>query len=61
VTARILYMNWSGGIGGAETALFRLIKALDRENYRPIVWQMQEGIFARKILEMGIPVPERAF
>lgn len=54
--ANILYINWSGGIGGAEVALMRLIHSLDKDRYKPLVWQMQEGLFSRKILEAGIPL-----
>ena len=52
--ARILFVNWSGGIGGAEIALLRLMRGLNRDRYAFFVWAFQEGPFAEELKKLGM-------
>lgn len=51
---RLLFVNWSGGIGGAEMALLRLMRGLDQSLFEFSVWAFQEGDFTRELKKLGI-------
>lgn len=52
--AKILYLNPSAEVGGAERSLLDLLKHLDREKYYPIVSFPSEGKLKRELERMGI-------
>jgi glycosyltransferase involved in cell wall biosynthesis len=61
--ARVLYLNPTSEVGGAERSLIDLLEHLDRRQYHPIVCFPKEGKFASKLTGMGIevkmiPLPE---
>jgi glycosyltransferase involved in cell wall biosynthesis len=52
--AKILYLNPSAEVGGAERSLLDLLKHLDRKKYHPIVCFPSEGKLAWELERMGI-------
>jgi glycosyltransferase involved in cell wall biosynthesis len=52
--ARILYLNPTSEVGGAERSLLELLEHLDRKQYYPIVCFPSEGKLAGKLSGMGI-------
>lgn len=54
----VLHINWSGGIGGAERALYQLVKSqLAHSQYRPAVAFAQAGgHYYQRIVALGVPV-----
>jgi glycosyltransferase involved in cell wall biosynthesis len=52
--ARILYLNPTSEVGGAERSLLDLLEHLDRKQYYPIVCFPSEGKLAGKLSGMGI-------
>lgn len=62
----LVYLVGQLGVGGYERQLYYLLRAMDRERYRPIVavWNFKEDDrYVRPIQELGVPVvalPEAA-
>lgn len=52
--ARILYLNPTSEVGGAEKSLLDLLEHLDKKQYHPIVCFPSEGKLAAKLSRMGI-------
>ncbi|MBV8572709.1 MAG: glycosyltransferase, partial [Acidobacteriaceae bacterium] len=54
---KVLYLNPSGQLGGAETSLLTLVEGRRRERreFRPIVVTTEEGPFTRRCAELEIP------
>jgi glycosyltransferase involved in cell wall biosynthesis len=52
--AKILYLNPSSAVGGAERSLFDLLKYLDKEKYYPIVSFPSEGKLGTYLEKRGI-------
>jgi glycosyltransferase involved in cell wall biosynthesis len=52
--ARILYLNPTSEVGGAERSLLDLLEHLDRKKYHPIVCFPSEGKLVGKLSRMGI-------
>ncbi len=60
IRQRILYVNHTGTVSGAERMLLHTLDALDRERYEPIVMCPEEGTLASLIEARGIdciPMP----
>jgi glycosyltransferase involved in cell wall biosynthesis len=53
-SAKILYLNPSSQVGGAERSLVDLLKHLDKKQYHPIVGFPSEGKLAWELESMGI-------
>lgn len=55
---KILHLITELSTGGAQMALWRLLKGLDRERFRPVVACLYngDGMVAGRIRELGIPV-----
>ncbi len=53
---KILYINKSSEIGGAETSLLLLLKYINRNIFNPLVVLPSEGILSTKIRELGLQV-----
>jgi glycosyltransferase involved in cell wall biosynthesis len=59
VKCRILYVVGQLGAGGLERQLYLLLRAMDRDRYRPevVVWNFRaEDIYVGRIRELGIPL-----
>ncbi len=54
--APILYLAYLGGLGGGESSLLTLIRALDRTRFAPRVVCGTPGAFVDALRESGIPV-----
>jgi hypothetical protein len=55
--ARILYLITSSGVGGAEVALWQLLRRLDRSRWEPTVVSLKPpGEVATRIRSLGIEV-----
>jgi glycosyltransferase involved in cell wall biosynthesis len=55
--ARVLYLITSSGVGGAELALWQLLRRLDRTRWEPTVISLKPpGEIAGRIRELGIEV-----
>ena len=52
----ILYVDHTAELGGAEVALLRLLGALDRSRFTPVVLLFSEGLLADRLREMGVEV-----
>lgn len=58
-TCRILYVIGQLGIGGSERQLYYLLRAMDRECYKPAVavWNYSpDDVYAREIRSLGVPL-----
>jgi len=56
-TTVIVYVITDLNVGGAETMLYRLLSALDRELFEPYVISLTgDGLFGEKLRSLGIPV-----
>ena len=54
---KILYLNDSLAIGGAERQGVEIVKGLNKEKYEPIIATFdQDGHFLKDLNELGIPV-----
>lgn len=53
---KILYVNGSSNIGGAEVSLFNLVNKLDREHFAPVVAIPSGGQFFDKLKKTGIDI-----
>lgn len=55
---KVLYLITELGIGGAQSALYRLVASLNREKFQPTVACFYNGncLYGKLIEEMGIPV-----
>lgn len=57
IVARILYLITSSGVGGAELALWQLLRRLDRSRWEPTVVSLKPpGEIATRIRALGIEV-----
>jgi glycosyltransferase involved in cell wall biosynthesis len=56
VSATVLYLHHGAQLSGAERSLLLLLDALDRERFEPVVALPDDGPFARRLEESGIPV-----
>jgi len=57
IVARILYLITSSGVGGAERALWQLLRRLDRSRWEPTVVSLKPpGEIAGRIRSLGIEV-----
>ena len=57
IVARILYLITSSGVGGAELALWQLLRRLDRSRWEPTVVSLKPpGEIAGRIRALGIEV-----
>ena len=54
--ARVLYVNHVAVLGGAEIALCRLLAALDRTRFEPIVCLFEDGPLTRRLRAAGVEV-----
>lgn len=52
---RILYLNPTGVLGGAEHSLLGLLTNLDRRQYEPFVAAPSSGPFGGRVTSIGIP------
>jgi len=53
---RILYVNGTAHIGGAEVSLFNLIKNLNKDSFAPVVAVPSEGQFVDKVRALNVDV-----
>src|SRR5688500_19040562 len=56
---RLLYLMGQLGPGGSERQLWNLLKAMDRDRYRPavVVWNYQDGeAYVARMEHLGVPV-----
>lgn len=53
---KILFVNLFSEIGGAETSLLYLLKALDRTKFEPIVIVPKKGYFSDRLEDIGIKI-----
>ena len=53
---RILFLNETSSIGGAENSLFYLIKYLDKDKYEPVVVLPEDGVLAKRLRVINIKV-----
>ncbi len=53
---RVLFASWYTGLGGGETDLLTLVKALDRSRYEPHLLAPAEGPLPDRWREAGFPV-----
>lgn len=51
---RILYVSQAGERGGAETALYNLLRCHDRGRYKPSVVFLKNGSFVHEVDELGV-------
>jgi glycosyltransferase involved in cell wall biosynthesis len=51
---RILYISYSGNIGGAEISLYNLVKRIDPSRFEPIVICPESGDLVKKLRADGI-------
>jgi glycosyltransferase involved in cell wall biosynthesis len=54
--ARILYLSYLGGLGGGETSLLALVRALNPANFEPYVICGQSGLLVEELEGSQIPV-----
>ena len=52
----ILYVDHTAELGGAEVALLRLLEALDRSRFTPVVLLFSEGPLADRLRKMNVEV-----
>ena len=52
----ILYVYHASNIGGGSYAMLNVIKALNRDEYRPVVLLKSEGALVEELKAMGIDV-----
>ncbi len=53
---KILYLNPSSQLGGAEKSLLDLLKYLNREHYHPIISCPTKGKFVKELRKIGVEV-----
>jgi hypothetical protein len=53
---KILYLNPSSQLGGAEKSLLDLLRHLDKEKYHPIISCPGEGKFVGELVKMGVEI-----
>jgi glycosyltransferase involved in cell wall biosynthesis len=58
IRQRILYVNHTGTVSGAERMLLHMLDVLDRERYEPVVMCPAEGTLASLVDARGIPCVE---
>ena len=58
---RVLYLDHTAALGGAEIALLRLLQHLDRGRWEPVVVLGEEGRLAPQLRSMQIPTGIRDF
>ena len=52
--SRILYLNHTATVSGAENSLLQLLAGLDRERFEPLVVLPESGRFERRLEDAGI-------
>jgi len=52
---RVLYVDHTAALGGAEIALLRLLQHLDRDRWDPLVVLGEEGRLASQLMAMRVP------
>ena len=55
-TNKILYVDHTPSIGGAEVSLLGLLEHLDRSKFEPLVALPGQGLLADHLLKIGVPV-----
>jgi glycosyltransferase involved in cell wall biosynthesis len=55
MTIEIVYVNHSAILGGGEISLLKLLRALDRERYRPLVASPGPGPLIQELDRLGVP------
>ncbi|ODS36576.1 MAG: hypothetical protein A7315_01855 [Candidatus Altiarchaeales archaeon WOR_SM1_79] len=53
---KILYLNPSSQLGGAEKSLLDLLRHLDKEKYHPIISCPGQGKFVGELVKMGVEI-----
>jgi len=53
---KILYLNPSSRLGGAEKSLLDLLRHLNREKYRPIISCPAQGRFVQELQKIGVEI-----
>jgi len=53
---KILYLNETASIGGAENSLLLLIKYLDKDLFKPIVVLPEEGLLSKRLKDIDVRV-----
>ena len=48
---KILYVNGTAHIGGAEVSLLNLVRRMNREAFTPVAAIPSEGLFSEKLRE----------
>jgi glycosyltransferase involved in cell wall biosynthesis len=57
---RILYVNHTGSVSGAEVVLLNLLRGIDRERYEAVVVSPMQGSLGAELLKLGVewlPIP----
>ena len=57
----ILFIQPSSLVGGSSNALFDILQALDKTQYRPIVYCREDGPIVKNIERLGIKVYRQKF